>query len=136
MSGNSFRPQISPRRRAFARLLGDIQQELARVMADTPRVSKAEIARRLGINRSLVTRRLNGTSNMTLESLSDLAWALDQRVIVRLEDRTPATVWSNAVGPGALQATHGHVLTQSDAAAHETRTTARITTVAQVSGVS
>jgi len=56
-------------------------------MTKKPSVTKAEIARRLGIDRSLVTRRLNGTSNMTLETLADLAWALDQKIEIRLSDR-------------------------------------------------
>jgi len=97
MSANSFRPKVSARRRAFARLVGDIHQELGRVLDATPGVPKAEIARRLGVDRSLVTRRLNGTSNMTLESLSDLAWAMDQTVEVRLTDRAGAATGNTDV---------------------------------------
>jgi hypothetical protein len=117
MSGNSFRPRGSARRRAFARLIGDIHQELARAMTARPSVTKAELARRLDVNRAVITRRLNGTSNMTLESLSDLAWALDKRVTVRLEDRraahggnaapeTTATADSVDVGGAGVATTH------------------------------
>jgi len=95
MSGNSYRPQVSLRRRTFSRLVGDIHQELARVMTKKPSVTKAEIARRLGVDRSLVTRRLNGTSNMTLETLADLAWAMDQKIEIRLSDRAK-TAFSNS----------------------------------------
>lgn len=100
MSENSFRPEGSARRRSFARLIGDIHQELNRVLTAQPSVTKAELARRLNVDRAIITRRLNGTSNMTLESLSDLAWAMNKRVKVRLEDR-PTAVGANAAPEAA-----------------------------------
>jgi ribosome-binding protein aMBF1 (putative translation factor) len=44
---------------------------------DNEGVSKAELAARLGKNRSYVTKMLQGTANFTLESLSRIAEALN-----------------------------------------------------------
>lgn len=43
-------------------------------------LTRADVARQLGTNRSHVTKLLNGTHNMTLHSLSDLLWACGQEV--------------------------------------------------------
>ena len=48
-------------------------------------VSKAELARRLGTSRANITQLLNGSRNLTLRTLADLAWACDARVNVRVE---------------------------------------------------
>lgn len=44
--------------------------------------SKSELAERVGKTRSFVTQVLNGTRNMTLRTLADLAFALDRRIAV------------------------------------------------------
>jgi antitoxin component HigA of HigAB toxin-antitoxin module len=45
-------------------------------------VSKTELAKRLGVSKPEVTRLLNGSRNMTLEKLSDIAQALGYRAAV------------------------------------------------------
>jgi transcriptional regulator with XRE-family HTH domain len=47
--------------------------------------SKADIARKLGFSRAHITSLLSGGRNMTLRTLADLGWALDQRVSVAFE---------------------------------------------------
>lgn len=47
--------------------------------------TKAELAAKLGTSRAYVTQLLRGSRNMTLRTLADLAWALDQRVTIVLE---------------------------------------------------
>jgi transcriptional regulator with XRE-family HTH domain len=44
--------------------------------------SKSELADRVGKTRGFVTQLLNGTRNMTLRTLADLAFALDRRISV------------------------------------------------------
>ncbi|MFQ5534691.1 MAG: helix-turn-helix domain-containing protein [Sphingomonadales bacterium] len=84
---------IDPRRKAFVRLIGQIQHELRAAFASQKRakgISKTDVARNIGRHKSFVTRHLNGTANMTLETLSDLAFALEHDVIVRLDSRSRA----------------------------------------------
>lgn len=40
-------------------------------------LKKTDIAERLGVHKSVISRRLNGSSNITLEVLSDMCRALD-----------------------------------------------------------
>lgn len=49
-------------------------------------ISQSVIAERLGINRSAINRRLAGASNMRLETLSDLCWALGRSVRIEIFD--------------------------------------------------
>jgi transcriptional regulator with XRE-family HTH domain len=93
--------RLNKRRRTFVRLLGEIQHSLLEALDEEYRsrgLTRAEIARAIGRNRSFVTRKLNGQSNMTLESLADLAFALDRPVKVSLPSRKAAT-GSNRVDP-------------------------------------
>lgn len=77
MSGTSFKRHIDPRGKAFVRFLSDIHAALETALLDSEDGTKKRIANRLEVDKSVVTRLLSGSSNMTLRSLSDLAWALD-----------------------------------------------------------
>ena len=50
-------------------------------------VSKAELARRLGTTRAVVTRNLSGSQNMTLRTFADMATVLGKEVRVTLVAR-------------------------------------------------
>lgn len=64
---------------------------------DSEAVTRKELARRVGCGKSHVTQLLSGDRNLTLRTLSDLAFALGQRITVGLEpipsspDEKPAT---------------------------------------------
>lgn len=73
---SSFEFDILPKRKAFVRLLGDIHESLYRMVEDSG-LSRSEISDRVECHRSSITRRLNGTANLTLESMSDIIWACD-----------------------------------------------------------
>ncbi len=81
MSSLKFR--ISPRRRKFVHLAGKIQDELQKAFAEEHEkngLTKSEVAQSLGTHKSFITRKLNGTSNMTIETLADFAWALNREI--------------------------------------------------------
>ena len=92
---------IDKRRRTYARLLGEIQHALLEALDEEYRdrgLTRAEIARLIGRDKSFVTRKLTGESNMTLQSLADLAFALDRPVKVQLPSRGTA-VGANDIRP-------------------------------------
>lgn len=60
-------------------------------MMERGKVSRAELARRIGRSRGAVTQMLNGGRNLTLTTLAELADALDCRVQVRLQRAAPAS---------------------------------------------
>lgn len=99
MSRRFFRRLTDPKRRSYARFLGDVYSALNRAFieeAERQRLSKAQLAERLGVDRAVVTRRLGGHGNMTLESLHNLAWAMDRRIEVSLPPLQGVERHSNA----------------------------------------
>ena len=76
----SYKFKISPKRKLYAALIGDVHQELYDAFARRAKkdgLTKSALAEKLEINKSLVTRKLNRTSNLSIRSLAELAWALD-----------------------------------------------------------
>jgi transcriptional regulator with XRE-family HTH domain len=66
-----------------------VTEEIARLMVEQE-VSKADLARRLGVSKARVTHLLNGTPNMTLKTIAAASAALGTEVSLRLE-RTSAS---------------------------------------------
>lgn len=64
-----------------AALLIAVQEGLLEVMEDTG-VTRSELARELGQSPANVTQVLSGERNLTLKTLSDVAFALGHRVEV------------------------------------------------------
>jgi len=93
---------LTKRRRTFVRLIGEIQHALNSAYAEEHEIrglTKSQIAREIGRDRSFVTRKLTGMSNMTLESLADLAYALNRPVKVTLPSRDAAASGKNLQEP-------------------------------------
>lgn len=94
----SSRIPMDKRSRTYARLIGSIRHALNQALSEEHErrgLTQADMARTLGRDRSFISRKLAGTSNMTLETLADLAYALDRPVRVELPARTvgkPAVV--------------------------------------------
>ena len=59
-------------------------EAICELMAEN-NVSRAELARRLGTSRANITQMLNGSRNLTLRTLADMAWACEARIDVRVE---------------------------------------------------
>jgi len=90
------------RRRTYVRLIGEIRHALNQALQEEHErrdLTRTRIAEVLSTDKSFVTRKMNGTSNMTLETLADLAFALDRVVKVQLLSRAPP-LGSNYVTSG------------------------------------
>lgn len=74
--------------RAFAEeaLILDVTENIWALM-DERNVTKAELADRLGRSKAFVTQVLNGSRNMTLRTLADIAFALDAEPRFSLVDQ-------------------------------------------------
>jgi transcriptional regulator with XRE-family HTH domain len=71
--------------------------ELISRLMDETKVSKSELAQRIGKSRAFVTQVLGGSRNMTMHTLADLAFALGYKVdmqAVRLEEQGVRTLLS------------------------------------------
>ncbi len=114
---SSYRIRIDPRRKAFTRLISAIHRELAAALEGEGRarnLTQSDLANTLGVNKSAISRRLSGTSNLTLKSISDLAWALGHDVDFRLVSRRQKMAGANypiataPEGPMVISSTTGH----------------------------
>lgn len=75
-----------------ARLRVDVTEQIS-LLLEQRRLTRAELARRLGVTRASVTQALTGSRNLSLNTLADMADALHLDVKVALQPRmvVPAT---------------------------------------------
>jgi len=79
----SFRFDVGARGRKASRFISRVRNELLKAVAEEKEVSgltQQKLATKLGVNRSVINRQLNGEANLTLRSIADLAWALDRDI--------------------------------------------------------
>lgn len=91
----TFSPfNLEPKRLEAAYVFGQVSDslQLAYERARARGLNLKDIADRMGVNKSHVSRLLNGEANMTLRSMAYLAHALDHTWELQLRDK------SNAVG--------------------------------------
>ena len=87
----------------------EFTEDLCRIMKEK-RVSRAELARRIGTSRAYITRLLGGGANFTLLTMVKLAMALDGAVHIHISDKRAISKWRDkaprkAAKKGAKKAT-------------------------------
>ncbi len=83
---------VGKRRRTYLRLLSEITHAINRALVEEFRargLTQTQMAKTLGVDKSFISKKLSGEGNMTLETLADLAFALDRPVMVQLPSRHP-----------------------------------------------
>jgi len=102
----SFQITISPKRRAAARFISDVRraiQEAFAVQQSANGLTQSEIARRLEVHRSIISRELRGNSDLTLGRVGELAWALGKKAVFELEDIETGTDNMNLASQFTIQ---------------------------------
>lgn len=77
-----FQKRPSARRRVYLDYIAAVENALRDAYLDHARQTgetQNDIAARLGLNKSVISRRLNGRSNLSAESICDMAWAMGHR---------------------------------------------------------
>lgn len=75
----SFEFDISEKDIASAEFMSRVHRVLKREMikaAKERKISRSELARLLEVDRSVISRALNGKSNLTIRTISDICWGL------------------------------------------------------------
>lgn len=85
----SLRTLVKPHRRAAARFVSQTRRKLQRTLARHPEIKRSTIADELGVHRSVITRHLNGTQDMTMGRVAELAWAMGYEPELVLHDNRP-----------------------------------------------
>src|SRR5665213_2091821 len=73
----SFQITIEPNRRAAARFVSKVRRTIQKAFAEEQKkrgLSQADIARAIGVNRSVINRELKGFKDITLGRVAELAW--------------------------------------------------------------
>lgn len=85
------------RRREFAEeaLIVDVAEQIWAAM-DAAKVTKSEIAERLGKSKAFISQMLNGSRNMTLRSLADIAQCVGYKVRLSLKHEGSVDAWQPA----------------------------------------
>ncbi|MFL6235633.1 MAG: helix-turn-helix domain-containing protein [Thermoanaerobaculia bacterium] len=69
-------------------------EDLDRLMKEK-KVSRAELARRIGSSRAYITKLMGGGANFTLQTMVKLAMALDGAVHIHISDKRAITRWKD-----------------------------------------
>ena len=72
----------------------EFTEDLWRLMEEQ-KVSRAELARRIGTSRAYITKLLGGDANFTLMTMVKLAMALGGAVHVHISDQQSYTTWQD-----------------------------------------
>ena len=83
----SFQIKISPQRAQAVYFLPAIRQAFKQAIVDGMKQggpNQSEIARRLGVHKSVISRELNGASDITAGRIAELAYALGLEAHIEL----------------------------------------------------
>ena len=79
----SFQIILSPKRRASGRFVAKVRGALQKALAEegvASGLTQSEVARKIEIHRSVVSRELRGRQDITLGRVAELAWALGREI--------------------------------------------------------
>ncbi|KJE35181.1 hypothetical protein UF64_10990 [Thalassospira sp. HJ] len=65
----------------------EIRKSYVEACEKDPELSQAKIAEELGVNRSVINRRINDGANLTLRSILELLWAMDRDYVFETFER-------------------------------------------------
>lgn len=91
--------RLDPKSRKAARFISGLQKKIQRALLDSGKTQQ-EVAAILGVDRSVVNRRLKGSANLTARSIAEFAHAFDKDVKIEFVDKDAAalTNWTLSYG--------------------------------------
>lgn len=93
----SFQISITPNKRAAARFVTNVRRAIQKALAEENAksgVTQSDLARAIGVHRSVINREIRGQKDLTLGRVAELAWAMGRKPFFELE-KPIATVGSN-----------------------------------------
>lgn len=86
----SFRITITPSQRAAGRFVSRVRRAIQKALAEETQkngITQSDLARSIGVNRSVVCREIRGHKDMTLGRVAELAWALGRKPVFELPEQ-------------------------------------------------
>jgi predicted XRE-type DNA-binding protein len=87
----SFQITLSPSRRAAARYVSQVRRALQKALAEEQKASgltQSQIARAVGVHRSVINREMKGQKDLTLGRVAEFAWAMGRKPVFDLIPNT------------------------------------------------
>lgn len=85
----SFRITLTPSKRAAGRFVNSVRRGLQKTLAEEQKkrgLTQADLARTIGVNRSVVHRELMGQKDITLGRVAELASAMGRRAVIEFPE--------------------------------------------------
>ena len=89
----SFQITLSPTKRVKGRFVSNVRRSLQKALAEENRLhctTQADIAREIGVHRSVINRELRGVKDITVGRVAEIAYVLRRRAILALPERVTA----------------------------------------------
>lgn len=86
----SYQLKIDPKARKAARFVSSLQKALQEAFVSSGKTQQ-EVASILGVDRSVVNRRLKGSANLTARSIAEFAFALEKDIQIQFLDQARET---------------------------------------------
>jgi transcriptional regulator with XRE-family HTH domain len=90
----SFQITLTPSKRAAGRFVNSVRRGLQRIFAEEQAkrgLTQAQIAREIGVNRSVIHRELMGQKDITLGRVGELASAMGRKAVIEFREMAQAT---------------------------------------------
>ena len=87
----SFQISITPSKRVATRFIGGVRRKVLHALEEENKKSglkQTDIARAIGVHRSVINRELRGKKDLTLGRLAELAWAMGRTPFFALMEST------------------------------------------------
>jgi transcriptional regulator with XRE-family HTH domain len=115
----SYKLKIDPKTRAGGRFIGASHKALLTALLkerDISGLTQQELARRLGVHRSVVSRLIKGDANLTFRSVGEIAWAMgwDAQLLLKRIEQSPGSNFSDV--NAALKTSGSNVTSQFNGA--------------------
>lgn len=82
----SYQIKLDPKSRKSARFISLLQKKIQKAFVATGKTQQ-EVATILGVDRSVINRRLTGSANLTARSIAEFAYAFDKDIYIEFIDR-------------------------------------------------
>ena len=88
----SFQTSLTPSKRAAGRFVASVRRAIQKALVEEATkngINQSEIARRIGVHRSVICREIQGRADITLSRVAELAFALGRVAKIEFETRAP-----------------------------------------------
>lgn len=81
----SYRLKVDPKSRKAAKFISQLQKKIQSELIESG-MSQQQVAEILGVDRSVINRRLKGSANLTARSIAEFAYVFNKEIVLDFLD--------------------------------------------------